>query len=196
MPVSIDTLIGLAAGLGLAAACGFRVFAPLLVLSLAARHEHVTLAQGFGWMASDASLVTFGAATVIEALAYMVPWLDHALDLVASPAAVAAGMVAAASVLTDLPPLIVWTTAAVGGGGLAALVQGSTIALRAASSATTMAVGNPVVALIELAGALVTSVAAIVAPFALGVLVLFFVWWAWRWLGRLRGGRGTVTSIG
>jgi hypothetical protein len=40
----MDTLIAACLGIGLAAACGFRVFVPLLVVSVAARFGFVTLA--------------------------------------------------------------------------------------------------------------------------------------------------------
>ncbi len=103
--------------------------------------------------------------------AYYIPWLDHLLDLVATPAAVVAGMVVSASVIADLPPLLKWTAVMIGGGGVAALVQGMTVALRAGSGVTTGGLGNPVVATGELAGATLTSVVAIVLPW-LALLVL------------------------
>jgi hypothetical protein len=149
-PIYMESLTSVALGFGLAAACGFRVFVPLLVLALASRAEYVSLSHGFGWIASDAALVAFATATLLEVLAYFVPWLDHALDLAASPAAVAAGMITTASVSTDLAPLLRWTAVVVGGGGIAALVQASTVALRAGSWATTGGVANPAVAVLEL----------------------------------------------
>jgi len=82
-------LVSLAAGLGLAAACGFRVFVPLLALSFAARSGYVPLSSGFDWIASDAAIAVFGSATMLEVVAYYIPWLDHALDVAATPAAIA-----------------------------------------------------------------------------------------------------------
>jgi len=52
----------------------------------------------------------------------------------------------------------------IGGGGLAALVQGSTASARAASTATTGGLANPVVATAELAGSSVTSAIAVFFP--------------------------------
>ena len=54
--------------------------------------------------------------------------------------------------------------AAIAGGGAASLVQGSTMLVRTISTATTAGIGNPVVATIELGGAVITSVMALVAP--------------------------------
>jgi len=169
-------LVSLAVGLGLAAACGFRVFVPLLALSLAARSGSVPLSAGFDWVASDAAMVAFGSATVLEVIAYYIPWLDHALDVAATPVAIAAGMVTSASVFADLPPLVRWTAAIVGGGGMAALVQGSTVALRAGSTATTFGLGNAVVATGELAGSMIISLLAITLPLVAVVVALAFVW--------------------
>ncbi len=173
MTFPVETVASLGLGLGLAAACGFRVFVPLLVVSLGARMGYVPLAAGWDWVASTPATVAFGSAMLLEILAYYIPWLDHALDTVATPAAVGAGIVASASVLADMPPLLKWTAVIIGGGGVAALVQGSTVALRAASGATTGGLGNPVVATAELAGASLTALAAIVVPlFALAAVLL------------------------
>jgi hypothetical protein len=84
--------------------------------------------------------------------------------------------VTSASVVADLPPLVKWAAVIIGGGGIAALVQGSTVALRAASGVTTGGLGNPVVATGELAGSSLTALAAIVAPFvALATILLTLV---------------------
>jgi hypothetical protein len=164
-------LLSLGIGLGLAAACGFRVFLPLLALGAAARAELVPLAGGFEWLASTPALAAFGVATAFEVGAYYVPWLDHLLDVAATPAAVAAGALASASVLTDLPPLLQWSVALVGGGTAAGVVQGATSLLRLGSSATTGGLGNPVVATGEWVAAATTAVLAILVP-ALALLVL------------------------
>ena len=60
----METALSALAGIGLAAACGFRVFVPLLVLSLAARTGHMTLGHGFGWIASYPALLSVLAVTL------------------------------------------------------------------------------------------------------------------------------------
>ncbi len=184
MTGTLEILASLGLGLGLAAACGFRVFVPLLVVGLGARFGYVPLAPGWDWIATTPAALAFGSATLLEVMGYYIPWLDHALDTVAIPAAIAAGIVTSASVLTDLPPLVKWTAVIVGGGGIAALVQGSTVALRAASGATTGGLANPVVATVELAGSVITALAAVALPlFALfGVALALFL--AFRVAGR------------
>jgi Domain of unknown function (DUF4126) len=176
---SMETLLSIGIGLGLAAAAGFRVFVPLLVLSLAARGGHVPLSSGFEWIASTPALLAFATATVLEIGAYYVPWLDNLLDALAAPAAVVAGVVASASVMTDLPPMLKWSVAIVGGGAAAGVVQTSTSLLRLKSTATTAGLANPLVATTELVGSVTTSVLAIVLPIlalTLIGLVLFVIY--------------------
>jgi hypothetical protein len=180
----LQGLISVAIGLGLAAACGFRVFTPLLIAGIAAHWGHLPLAGGFEWLASVPAMIAFGTATILEIGAYYFPWLDHALDLVATPAAVLAGMLAAASVMTDLPPLLKWTATIIGGGGAAGLVQAASVLLRLKSTALTGGLGNPVVATGEAAGSVLTSIVSIMLPIvavaAIGVMLIFLIRWRSR----------------
>ena len=109
--MSFETVLSITLGVGLAAACGFRVFVPLLVAAIAARSGRLNLSPDFAWLGGDGALLALSAATILEVLAYSVPWLDHLLDAVATPAAVVAGVVASAAVFVDLP------RHALGGGG-------------------------------------------------------------------------------
>lgn len=158
-------------GVGLAAACGFRVFVPLLVVSIAAVSGHLTLAPSFHWMGTWPAVVAFGAATALEIGGYYIPWLDHLLDTVATPAAIVAGTVISASVFTDMSPFLRWSLAFIAGGGTAALVQGGTVVTRAASFATTGGLGNPVVSTGEWVLSGLASVLAIIVPIVAIVLL-------------------------
>jgi hypothetical protein len=124
--------------------------------------------------------MAFATATILEVIGYYVPWVDHLLDIVATPAAVIAGTVATASMIVDLPPFLKWTLSLIAGGGIAGLVQGSTSALRLKSSLLSAGSGNPVIATLELVGSTVTALLAILAPVVCLVLIglfLFFVLW-------------------
>jgi hypothetical protein len=164
------------------------VFVPLLLTGLAARLGYIRLTSGMAWLDSDPALVALATATVLEICAYYVPWLDHVLDAAATPAAITAGVIATAAVTPELPPLLRWTLAIVAGGGAAGVVHAGTALVRLQSSALTLGVGNPVVATGELAGAVILSGLALLAPVlagAVGMAVLIFV--ARRLLGRARG---------
>ena len=169
--MNLDTLLSLCLGVGLAAACGFRVFVPLLVTSLAAQTGHLTLAGGFHWIGTKPALVAFAVATLLEVLAYYVPWIDNALDLVASPAAVVAGIVITASVVTDVDPLLRWSLAVIAGGGAAAVVQGATTLARHVSSWATLGIGNHLLSTGEAVSSLLLSALAFIAPLVAAVVV-------------------------
>jgi len=171
MGPGFEAFVSVAVGVALAAACGFRVFVPLLALSAAAWSGQIRLQPGFEWMGSGAALLAFAVATALEIAAYKIPWLDNALDTLATPAALVAGMVAAASVVADLPPLVRWAVVLVGGGGAAGVVQGATVLARLKSTALTGGLGNPILALAELACAVITSSLALLAPILAIVIV-------------------------
>jgi hypothetical protein len=192
----IETTVSILVGIALAAACGFRVFVPLLVLSIAARMGEVPLAADFQWVASTPALIAFGTATMIEIGAYYVPWLDHALDTVATPAAMLAGVLATAAVVGDLPPVVRWGLAVLAGGGIAGTVQGATVLARLKSGAVTAGLANPLVATVELAGSVTTAVLAVVLPLLAVVLIIVLVVWMVRTSRRLFFGRGRVTPRG
>jgi hypothetical protein len=162
--VAMETLLGIGLGLGLAAACGFRVFVPLLVTSVAAQAGHLELAAGFDWLATEAALVTLGVATALEIGAYFVPWLDNLLDTAAMPAAVLAGIVVTASAVGDVSPLLRWSLAVIAGGGVAGGVQTATTVARTLSSVTTLGFANPVLATAEAGGALGLAALAVFFP--------------------------------
>src|SRR5580698_7145013 len=120
-------IFGLLMGVGLSAACGFRVFVPLLVFSVASHTGHFQPPSSLEWLGSTPALVALGVATVVEVLGYMVPWLDHLLDVLAVPAAIAAGTVLTSGMLGDASPSLRWSLALIAGGG-AAGVTGLTTA--------------------------------------------------------------------
>lgn len=192
----METLLGIAVGIGLSAACGFRVFVPLLVMNLAALSGHLTLSPEFAWMGSHYATIGFGTATIVEVLGYYIPWVDHALDMVAAPAAIVAGTITTASVVTDMSPFLKWTLALIAGGGIAGLVQGSTVALRAQSAVATAGIGNPVVSTVELAGSTITALLAIVVPILCLVLIATLCVFVFRKAGRLVFGKRLPANSG
>ena len=185
MDGSIATLAGVALGIGLAAATGFRVFLPLLIAGVAARYGHLQLSEHFQWLASTPALVMLGTAAVAETLAYYVPGIDHLLDLIATPATFIAGAVASAAVMTDLPPGVLWPVAIIGGGGIAGMTKGGAALLRAKSGLMTGGLANPVVSTAETVGAVGLSLLAVAIPLLALALALALVIWAVRGVRRL-----------
>jgi hypothetical protein len=183
----VETLISVLLGIGLSAAAGFRVFVPMLVASLAARAGLLPLADGFSWLGSTPAVIAFAVATGLEILAYYVPWVDHALDAVTTPAALVAGVVLTASVVTDVDPFVRWTLAILVGGGAATLSQGLSVGVRSLSTLTTGGLGNPVVATAEAGTSVALAVLAVAVPVvAFGLVVVLLTLVGRRVFGRRR----------
>jgi hypothetical protein len=181
----LDLALSIALGVGLAAATGFRVFLPMLVVSAAAYTGHLPLSENFAWVGTPSALMMLGVAALVEILAYYIPGVDNLLDTLATPAAVVAGTLVSAAVITDLPPMLKWTTAIIAGGGVAGLTQGVTALLRAKSTVLTAGVGNPVIATAELGGSLLVSLLALAAPLIALLVVIVFLWLAMRLIRRI-----------
>jgi Domain of unknown function (DUF4126) len=180
-----DYGLSIVLGIALAAATGFRIFLPMLIMSVAAYTGHLSLAGNFAWLGTPAAVIMLSVAAVAEILAYYIPVVDNLLDALATPAAFVAGAVVSAAVMTDVPPMVKWTAAVIAGGGIAGLTQGLTGMLRAHSTVLTGGLGNSVIATAELGGALLITFLALAAPVAAIALVILFMWLTIRLLRRV-----------
>ena len=168
-------------GISLAAASGFRVFLPPFLLSLAARFNVVwfldidLIGTQFEFFTSTLSIVVLGIATVAEFAAFYAPWIDNALDTIATPASIMAGVAMTAIVLEGNDPIIQWTIAIVAGGGVAATIQSATVATRGLSSTFTFGLGNSAVATGENVASVALTLIAILIPFLSALFVLLIV---------------------
>lgn len=190
------TLVSLMIGIGLSAACGFRIFVPFLVMNLAARAGYLTLADGWDWIGSTPAMVAFASATLLEVGAYYVPFLDNLLDTVSTPSAVVAGVLVTASQVGDMHPFFGWAVAIIAGGGAAGLVQGLTTITRQVSSLATAGFGNPIFSTFEAGASIGMTLLAIFVPLvaALGFLVLVF-WGLRKALFRRRESTGAGDGL-
>jgi hypothetical protein len=181
---NFDTLVELMLALSLSSAAGFRVFVPLLALSAAAVLGHIDLPTNFDWLENPQALGLFAIAAILEILGYAIPWFDHALDLVATPAAILAGTVMTASLAPAMDPLVKWTLALVAGGGTAGITKAVMNLLRGTSTASTGGLANPIFAALELLVAVTLSALAVTLPIAAGILVIgifgFSMYKLWR----------------
>ena len=75
-----ESLLSIGVGLALAAAAGFRVFVPLLALSLAAQQWMDRAVAVVCLARDDAATLALATATILEIAAYYVPFFDNALD--------------------------------------------------------------------------------------------------------------------
>ena len=162
-------------GIGLAAATGFRVFLPMFAVSLASYMGWIPMSESFEWLSGLPTLITTGIATMVEILAYYIPYVDHLLDTLSVPLATIAGSVMFASQFTDLGTFPQWALALIAGGGTAAAISSGFAGTRAASTATTGGLGNSVVATTETAGAGIMSFLAMASPIIAGIAAIFLL---------------------
>jgi hypothetical protein len=167
-------------GLGLAASSGLNTFLPLLLLAGAAKFHlfGVQLNGSFAWLGSDTAIGVLALASIVEIAADKIPTVDHALDVIGTFSRPAAGTLAAAAVFRSADP----TTAAVLGliiGAPAAFgFHAAKAGTRAASTATTLGMANPLLSVLEDVLAIVLTVLALTAPFLVPlflILALFLI---------------------
>ena len=178
-------------GIGLAAASGFRVFLPMFAVSLASYMGWIPMNENFHWLAGLPTLITTGIATIVEILAYYIPYVDHLLDTLSVPLATVAGSIMFASQFTHLDAFPTWALALIAGGGTAAAISSGFAGTRAASTATTGGLGNSVVATTETAGAGIMSFLALAAPviafvIAIALVIVVFIFGRKLW-NKLKG---------
>ncbi len=177
MGIEMETILAVITGIGVSAACGFRVFVPLLALNLASMYGYLNLAPGFAWIGEYYATIAFASATILEIIAYYIPWLDNVMDAIASPVSIIAGTIATASVIIDMPPSVKWIVAIIAGGGIAGIIQGTTAAF-------TGGLGNPLIATAEFAGSAFIALLAIIIPIICFALVVTFAIYALYKVGR------------
>jgi hypothetical protein len=155
---------------------GFRVFVPLFALSLAAHFHIVPLNENWIWIGSNTALLTLGIATLVEIVAYMIPWLDHLLDLITVPLATIAGTAVMVSTLANLDPTLTWALAIIAGGGTATAIKTGTSATRLTSTSTTAGIANPLISTVETGTSIGISALSIFFP-VISIIVLGIILW-------------------
>ena len=186
----METILGLCIGIGLSAACGFRIFVPLLVMSIACNMNWVEPIQGFGWLALPSVCLTLAIATLCEIAVYYIPWVDNILDTLATPAAVVAGTVSTMAVSSgEMSQFVAWATALIVGGGTAGAVHVGTLALRGLSTATTGGAGNPVISTGEWTSAILISILSFLVPVLMVVALIIAAIWFVRWFKQIKNNK-------
>ena len=184
--MTVDTILSICLGIGLAASVGFRVFLPLFALSLAAYFNVWELNESWSWIGGTTALITLGIATLVEILAYYIPVIDNALDAIAIPLATIAGTAVMVSTVADLSPVITWALAIIAGGGTAAAIKSSAGATRLGSTVSTAGIANPVVSTVETSTSFIMSIVSIFIPVLAFILVLFIFYIVFKLYKKLK----------
>jgi hypothetical protein len=166
---------GAVTGIALSSAVGFRIFVPFLVAAIAAKLGIVSVADDFAWLSSWPALAVLSVAALSELLAYYVPVLDHAFDVIGAPAAVIAGTLLTASMVVGMDEWLRWSLALIAGGGVAGALHSTMATIRGASTVTTAGLANPIVATGEALGATVTAVSALAIPVVVVVIAVIAI---------------------
>jgi len=181
-------LASLCAAFGLSAAAGLNAWLPLLAGALAQRLEFVELAQPFDDLSGTGALAVLGVLTAADFVGDKIPAVDHvlhAIGTVVAPASGAALFAGQTGLETDLPTL----GAIVLGAGTAESIHAGRATIRPLSTVTTAGIGNPVLSLLEDAGALALTLAAFLVPVLAAVAVVaLVVLIVLLWRRRRRGG--------
>ena len=182
-----EFLPALAMAIALAASAGLRAWLPLLLASVLARLGVLDLGPSFQFLASNKALVVFGVATAIEIVGDKIPVVDHALDLIGTPLRPAAGALLAASVLgTVSDPLTSIVIGTAVGAPSALVPHAAKSALRAASTAATGGLANPLLSVLEDLVSVVACVVAVLMPMLVVALLGLTLYLAARWLRQRR----------
>jgi len=185
----MDAATQFALAYALTATAGLRGFLTLFAAAVAAHYHLVRPSPDFEWLGSDGSLVVLGVFALLEIAADKIPAVDHALHAISfavrpAAAAILVGGTVNMSNSTELIGLMA------AGALNALLVHTSVAAARAASTATTLGVANPVLSFVEdgvtIAGIIVAFAFPIVAALLALVLVFSLIFAMRRIGGRLR----------
>ena len=170
----MDATTQYALAYALTTTAGLRGFVTLLVASLAVHAGWLHPSAPFGWLGSNGATVVLAVFAAFEVLADKFPGVDHALHavyFVARP--VAGAILVGATVHTDSAATL-YSMMAIGGLN-ALVVHGSAATARAASSATTVGVGNVFLSFIEDAVAVLGLVLAFAKPVIAAIAAFAFV---------------------
>ena len=173
----VQILLSLSLGLGLAAACGFRVFIPPLMMGVGSRLDLYSLEGSFVWVDDTWAIAIFTVATLLEIGGYFIPWIDNLLDTVATPAAIIGGIfVTSASLEGELDTSAQWTLSVIAGGSVSGVIQLGTVATRAISTGTTGGLANPIISLLEAVASILCILISLFLVAIIPIVIIFLVW--------------------
>lgn len=167
-----------AVGLGLGA--GINSYATLLVFGLLARWKPTMFPSELAtFFSSTPVLIVIGVLYCVEFFADKVPAIDHAWDVIHTFIRPAAGaLVGWAATSQDVPKGIV-ILASIVAGGAALTTHTAKASLRAASTATTGGLANPLLSIVEDLFAFLNAILAILLPWIVAVVIvivtIFFI---------------------
>jgi hypothetical protein len=180
----MESLLGIFSAFGLSASAGLNAYIPLLVIALMARFtDLISLSKPWDALTSWWIIGLLAVLTLVEFLVDKFPVINHINDIVIQtfvrPTAGAIVFAASASVISDIHPVLAIALGILVAGGVHAV---KSVAVRPAVTAMTGSSGNVPVSVAEDATSTTLSVLSVVAPIAVGCLVVLFFTWAFWYL--------------
>lgn len=184
---------GILAGIGLAAACGWNTFTPLLILALADRiAEGDLLSRPYDFISSVGGILFFLTMMTIELVADKIPRADHAFDILGAVLRPATGALCFMAVThhdESMHPVLALLFGLVLGG----LVHWDKVNRRIRLAEEGIGLGTPFVSMTEDFASMFTSVISVVLPI-LAPLIALLSWFGvratYRWGATF--GKGTI----
>jgi hypothetical protein len=168
-------IISIILGICLSATCGFRIFVPPLVLSIAYKIGFISLPVKYGWAKSNLALTILAIATIIEILAYYIPVVDNLLDTISVPTSIVAGTLMTVTFVNFDNEVLNWAMSVIFGGGAAVGISTLTSSIRVVTTTTTFGFGNGILATIEWISATTLSIITILLPILSLVFLIILI---------------------
>jgi hypothetical protein len=179
--MTAQAFLTLATAFGLSTAAGLNAYIPLLVVALLSRFTTlITLNAPYDALSSWWVIGTLAVLLVLEILVDKIPAVDTVNDVVHTFIRPAAGAIlfAASTNVIGMHPVLAAVCGVIVAGGVHAAKAGG----RPVVTATTAGIGNPVVSTIEDVISFVTSLLAVVAPYAvLASVIIALSLLIWRY---------------
>jgi uncharacterized membrane protein len=170
----MDAATQYARAYALTTTAGLRGFLTLFAASVAAHYHWIHPSAGFTWLGADGTVIVLGVFALLEMVADKVPAVDHALHAISfGVRPLAAVVLVGGTVNTSNAAELYGLMAA---GALNSLVvHSSSAATRAASSATTFGLANPLISVVEDVVTILGLVVSFAFPILAAILALILV---------------------
>jgi hypothetical protein len=178
----MDALFAIFSAFGLSASAGLNAYIPLLVVGVVAHYTNlIELSAPFDTLANPWILIMLGVLLIIEMLADKVPAINHINDLIQTfvrPVAGAIAFAAGTNVIKGINPVVALACGLMVAGGVH---LAKSAAVRPLVTAATAGVGNTPVSIAEDVASTAVSLASVLMPVLVavivGLLILVLLWW-------------------
>lgn len=176
-------------GLGLAVAAGLNAYIPLLIAGLLIRMDVVSFGAPYDQLGSTPALVIIAVLLAIEIVADKVPAVDSVNDIIQTFIRPLSGALLFAGSASGIDPQWSSALALILGLVTAAGVHGAKSVARPVVNVSTAGVGGPVVSVVEDTFSAGLSLAALLVPILVVIMLIWAGWYTYSMIKRRRAVR-------